>query len=457
MRILFVGNSNTFFNNMPKTLAALAQANGLDWEVDSITKGGWSFRQYANPDDVMHEPLKAKLSEAWDIIFLQDRTEYPLTDLDSSLKGAAVICDMMQKRPERLFVYATFARDDGHPHLEKLGMTRTEMAEGVHNAMAAVAAHIGAELSDASGMFQHMKEKHNDITGIEMYAADRGHPSAAGSYMVALFHYAAITGKLPENVAAVPSIRSEEEAKILLKAVREYLTYRYPDGKPMTRILFVGNSYTYFNKMPATLAAIAAAEGLNWTVESVTKGGWSFAQYADPQNVMHSPLVKKLDNPWNAIFLQEQSYRAISDYESFLSGAQGVCALMDPKPEKLFFYATWGRKDGCPLLDELQLTRLSMTEKLHKAYEEAAQQNGGILSDAGGAFAYAMELYPEIDLYRPDLSHPSAQGSYLIALIHFASLTGYLPDAVRYVPQDVSAEEAEKLLAAARGFLGGKK
>ena len=453
MKILFIGNSNTYYHDMPKTVEALARVNGLDWQVDSVTKGGWSFRQYANPEDVMHKPLQEKLREDWDIIFLQDRTEYPLTDLESSMKGAAAICAMMKKRPERLFVYATFARDDGHPHLEQLGMTRTEMAEGIHNAMTALAAHIGAELSDASGMFQYRKECHGDITEIEMYAADRGHFSPAGAYMVALLHYAAITGALPEKIAAVPSVRSINEAEILKKAVAEYLRCRDTQGNPQTRILFVGNSYTYFHSMPSTFAAIAAAEGYDWTVESVTKGGWSFAQYADPANVMHSPLIRKLIRPWDAIFLQEQSYRPISDRENFLGGARDVCALMKNKPARLFFYATWGRKDGCPLLDELQMTRLSMTDALHEAYAEAAAQNGGILSDVGNAFAYTVDHYPQIDLYSPDLSHPSDQGSYLAALIHYASFTGSLPDAVRHVPANVTAEEAETLLTAAKEFL----
>ena len=112
MKILFVGNSNTYYHDMPKTLEALAHANGLDWQVDSITQGGWSFRQYADPADIMHAPLRQKLAEEWDIIFMQDRTEYPLTDLPASLHAADAICSMMTKRPDRLFVYATFARDD---------------------------------------------------------------------------------------------------------------------------------------------------------------------------------------------------------------------------------------------------------------------------------------------------------------------------------------------------------
>lgn len=228
MKILFVGNSNTYYNDMPQTLEALGRANGRDWTVDSLTKGGWSFRQYADPENVMHEPLRQKLAEPWDAVFLQDRTEYPLTDLEPSLNGAAVMCSMMPARPARLLIYATFARDDGHPHLEKLGMTRAEMAERVHSAMSAVAEAVGAELSDASTMFQYMKENRPDMV---MYDADLGHPSPAGSYLAALLHYTTLTGSLPTKPAAVPSVPTEAQTQQLLEAAREYFALYNTKGE----------------------------------------------------------------------------------------------------------------------------------------------------------------------------------------------------------------------------------
>jgi len=218
------------------------------------------------------------------------------------------------------------------------------------------------------------------------------------------------------------------------------------------RILFVGNSYTYYNKMPDTLAQIACAEGFGWQVESVTRGGWSFAQYADPENEMHAPLTETFSRKWDAVFLQEQSVLPVIDREKFLRGAADVCALLPQKPSRLFFYVTWGRRDGSDKLKELGMTRPEMTAALHDSYAEAAARNSAELSDAGGAFAYAMNSCPEVELYNPDLSHPSPAGSYLAALIHFRSLTGFLPDAVRTVPEGVSKETAEKLLSAARAF-----
>ena len=219
------------------------------------------------------------------------------------------------------------------------------------------------------------------------------------------------------------------------------------------RILFVGNSYTYFNRMPDTLASVARAEGMDWQVESVTKGGWFLSRFADPEDVMHAPLSEKLAETWDAVLLQEQSCCPAADRPRFLGGVRDVCALMQQKPARLLMYVTWGRADGSPKLEELGLTRLSMTAALHDAYAEAAAECGASLSDVGGAFAYVRENCPEIGLYNDDLSHPSPAGSYLAALIHFASLSGRLPDEVRCVPENVEPDEAARLLRAARQFL----
>ena len=47
-------------------------------------------------------------------------------------------------------------------------------------------------------------------------------------------------------------------------------------------ILFIGNSYTFFNAtVPTEQAKIAQTAGYSVNVESVTKGAWSLEQFAD--------------------------------------------------------------------------------------------------------------------------------------------------------------------------------
>ena len=47
MRILFIGNSHTYVNDMPEIVARLAKKDGIDCEVAMIAHGGWFLEQHA--------------------------------------------------------------------------------------------------------------------------------------------------------------------------------------------------------------------------------------------------------------------------------------------------------------------------------------------------------------------------------------------------------------------------
>ena len=119
------------------------------------------------------------------------------------------------------------------------------------------------------------------------------------------------------------------------------------------KILFVGNSYTYYNDMPETaFVEEAKAAGIAVEVTAVTRGGYRLCQYADPENEEGKRLRKTVTGKhYDFAVLQEQSYTPITDEAKFLEGARGVISLIDA--DKFIFYATWGRNDGCELLDEL--------------------------------------------------------------------------------------------------------
>ncbi len=262
---------------------------------------------------------------------------------------------------------------------------------------------------------------------------------------------------MPEEelrLSEIPRLELNKSGQRLHAARIAYIVWKGTIGM---RILFIGNSYTYYNRMPETLAHIAEAEGMDWVVESVTKGGWSFAHYINPENEMHAPLKEKLAQAWDCILLQEQSLRPVDGRETFLRTAETLCGMISPRPAKLIYYVTWGRDDASPQLEKLGISRITMTEKLRDAYGEAAARTGGILSDVGGAFAYTREHFPHLPLYHTDGSHPSPVGSYLAALIHFHAITGALPREIRYVPEGMDTGAPEEILRSATEFLAGNE
>ena len=193
------------------------------------------------------------------------------------------------------------------------------------------------------------------------------------------------------------------------------------------KVLMLGNSYTYFSDMPKILQALFDENGVEAQVDSITAGGRRLVQNLDEGDALHAEVVAKCkENAYDVLILQEQSHTPMSHYREFLRGVCGCVELV--KPARTVMYATWGRKEGCNLLDELGWTNQSMTEGLAAAYDAAARKVGGTCAHVGKCFYEIRKAYPEIELYDPDLSHPSYAGSCTAALALYKKLMGNLPD-----------------------------
>ena len=190
------------------------------------------------------------------------------------------------------------------------------------------------------------------------------------------------------------------------------------------RVLFVGNSYTYYYDMPKTLFSdMAAAAGYEVEVTQITSGGYFLYQFADPEDAEGKRLRAAVDGKhFDCAVLQEQSMNPITDEALFFQGVRDVMALIPAG--RFVLYATWGRNDGSPDLEKLGLTREEMTERLSAAYHKAARLYGGCVAEVGKAFL----AYPNKDeLYISDMSHPSEAGSAIAARVIFESLRDCVP------------------------------
>ena len=187
------------------------------------------------------------------------------------------------------------------------------------------------------------------------------------------------------------------------------------------KILFVGNSYTYFNDMPAKFLALCNESGVDAEVWSVTKGGYSFAHYLSEENEKGIEFRTRLaERRYDYIVLQDQSVRPAEHTESFLESAHKLCAMVRENGATPVFYQTWGRREGSEVLEKHGWTHAEMHALLKAAYTRAAEENGAELVYAGDAFrrAYA----DGIEVYHTDGTHPSDAGSGVIARAFFDTL-----------------------------------
>ena len=117
------------------------------------------------------------------------------------------------------------------------------------------------------------------------------------------------------------------------------------------------------------------------------------------------------------------------DYEAFFGGAKHVAETVRAAGAKrVCFYVTWGRKAGCPDLDEVGWTHDTMTVGLSDAYTRAAGVLNAECAYVGAAFHEIVISHPEIELYDPDGSHPSYVGTCLAAMVMYKTVFGEISE-----------------------------
>lgn len=197
-------------------------------------------------------------------------------------------------------------------------------------------------------------------------------------------------------------------------------------------ILFIGNSYTSRNDLEKLFEALCRENGFQVQAFRVSEGGRRMIRYTCDTDPVTQLLRQTLQaRHYDAVFLQEQSLQPLLDFDAFAAGMQYVADLVKPHSSKLIAYATWARKAGSPDLAIHGWTPETMTADLDAAYRTVAQTVGAAVSSVGLSFRAAMELDPQLELYDPDLYHPSYLGSCLAALTHYHTLFGAFPGNIR--------------------------
>lgn len=192
------------------------------------------------------------------------------------------------------------------------------------------------------------------------------------------------------------------------------------------RVLFIGNSYTYFNNLPEMLATLAQSAPHARTLDTaiVAKGAATLQQLWT-----EGEAVAAIRNgSWDYVVLQEQStlgatlidgQTAINAPQFFYTYARLFDREITAQGGKTVFLLTWARKRA-----------LAHQAALTSAYMRIAQELHAVVVPVGMAWQKLREAKPDLELYAKDGSHPSPLGSYVAACLFYATLFGESPEGV---------------------------
>jgi hypothetical protein len=218
-----------------------------------------------------------------------------------------------------------------------------------------------------------------------------------------------------------------------------------------TRVLFVGNSYTYVNDLPAMFAKLARSGGHDVQTGMVAAGGETLALHASSGDA-----AAQLDSSrWGVVVLQEQS--EIPSVAALRAGqmdpaARELVGLVRAAGAEPLFFLTWAHRDGWPESGVLR-DYASMQAALDDGYLAVAGEEHAAVAPVGYAWWTLLHTTPTAALWQEDGSHPTVEGTYLAACVFYAAIFKQSPEGLGYRAGLPKAETAAVQTAAAQVVL----
>jgi hypothetical protein len=202
--------------------------------------------------------------------------------------------------------------------------------------------------------------------------------------------------------------------------------------KPGLRVLFIGNSFTYFNSMPATIGRLAKADkgAPRVFVVEYAAPNWRLSRAAK-----NTDLIKMIGEvPWNAVVLQDSS-SALSTPDFLARETYPATLFLNREIEvrgaETVLFLTWGYKKGDRRISGDSFE--AMEGRLERGADELASTLGAEVAPVGPAWAEGIRRRPGLNLWKRDGRHPNSTGSYLAACVFYGFLTGRPPTGSSYV------------------------
>jgi hypothetical protein len=175
------------------------------------------------------------------------------------------------------------------------------------------------------------------------------------------------------------------------------------------RVLFVGNSLTYYNDLPGTLASLALATG-----DTIRAAAVVFPDFALVDHLRQGGAVSAIrSDTWNFVVLQQGPSSVQVNRDSLID----MTRLFDPAIKqagaKTALFSVWP-----------QTVNYGTFPRAIESYRMAAEAVGGVYLPVGSAWLTALIEDRTLPLYNSDGLHPSELGTYLAALVMYERFTG---------------------------------
>ena len=252
LKILFVGNSYTHYNNMPKIFDKMVKESGQEMDVEMSAASGHSFKMHCQRPE-MFQTIKSK---KWDYVVLQGfsrELSYAKAHIDTaSVPYIRQILDSIYANNSctKVMLFMTWGYKNGWKEREEIASFNA-MGDSIRRGYEYISESYDLPIVPVGGVW---KEVLHDST-IALHQEDQQHPNDAGSYLTASTFYAALFSSMPND--SFHGKLKEDDAVYLQKKAYDYvstyaetfklqrntMTVNYVEDKPRKVVVEVAANY----------------------------------------------------------------------------------------------------------------------------------------------------------------------------------------------------------------------
>ena len=172
-----------------------------------------------------------------------------------------------------------------------------------------------------------------------------------------------------------------------------------------THVLFIGNSLTYYNLMPALFGQIAKSRGIDTQARMWVRGGATLKWHWTGGDLEHKLASEKFD----VVVIQPQSSEIIAAPDETRQYASLIADAARANGAQVVLYAPWPAKAA-----------LAQSDQFAQRYRALAASIHARIAPVFAAWTDVRSQGQE--LYDASALHPNLAGSYIAACVLFATI-----------------------------------
>jgi hypothetical protein len=172
LKVLFIGNSLTYTNEMPQIFQGLATSQNRRVRVAMQAAGDYTLEKHWK-DGKAAEMITGG---NWDVVVLQEHSTGPIENLKSMKEYAAKFHELIKKQNARTVLFMTWPPQNKMATQRRIAIAYEDLVKE----LGATVAPVGLAWQKALG----------GNKPVALHAADKKHPTEAGSYLTACVFYA---------------------------------------------------------------------------------------------------------------------------------------------------------------------------------------------------------------------------------------------------------------------------